>query len=193
MTTGDLSVLLDRIENVQGNLGRAAFMESLQPGIAAGTVRSLLADAGLQSTRELEELYGWRNGVTTDNRAAIGEITIYPGFFMRALGDALLDYRALVVDPRWSPSWFPFLTDAGGDFYFVDLQGSENQPVRRFRLVEAEHPVEYESLTSFTATLCEAYERKLFFIEQGKYLDMDDYAFNDLAAELNPAVDWWQN
>jgi len=193
MTTGDLSVLLDRIENVQGNLGRAAFMESLQPGIAAATVRSLLADAGLQSTRELEKLYGWRNGVATDNGAAIGEITIYPGFFMRSLGDAILDYRALAVDPRWSLGWFPFLTDAGGDFYVVDLQGADNQSVRRFRIVEVEHPVEYKSLTSFAATLCEAYERGLFFLDDGRYLDMDDYAFNDLAAELNPPVEWWQN
>ena len=79
----------------------------------------------------------------------------------------------------------------GGDFYVVDLaQGGD--AVRHFRIDESEHPVEYDSLKDMVATLAEAFDRGVFVVEEG-YLEMDDSALGDLAAELNPSVIWWRD
>ena len=91
--------------------------------------------------------------------------------------------------PRWQRSWWPILANGGGDFFVVD--GNEQGAVRRFRLDEADHPIEHRSLEALLVTAASAFDRRIFFVDLDGYLEMDDDQFADLAAELNPDVPWW--
>ena len=57
----------------------------------------------------------------------------------------------------------------------------------------SEHPIEFESLGALLTTLAAAFERGVYFVDPIGYLEMDDLEFGELAAQLNPDVDWWRD
>lgn len=183
---------LSTIEDALRKLGRDELLHVLQPGAPAETVRLALAEVALRSNDEIEALYGWHNGIARSG-ATIGQISLWPGFYFTSLEGAVANYRAFVDDPRWTPGWLPVFADGGGDFYVVDLSRSDSAPVRHFRIDEVEHPIEFMSLSSMLATLDQAFRRGCFFVTPEGYLEMDSLAFADLAAEMNPDVEWWQS
>lgn len=172
-------------------LGRLVLLESLQEGVPAEEVRSSLAAVDLPSSPELEALYGWRNGTSTAGVAAVGDIHLFPGFYLLSLEDALTNYRAFAVDARWAVGWLPLFANGGGDFYVLDLSEPAGTPVRHFRIEESEHPIVFGSLPALSATLAGAFERGVFFVDPSGYLEMDDLAFAGVAAEFNPDILWW--
>lgn len=154
-------------------------------------MQGLLGSIGLKSNSELEALYGWRDGTSTEGVAAVDDIHMFPGFYLLSLEDAVANYRAFVTDRRWSSGWLPVFANGGGDFYVVDLGSQDESPVRHFRIDESEHPIEFSSIKDMLRTLAQAFERGIFFVDASGYLEMDDLVFGTLAAELNPHIDWW--
>lgn len=192
MTTDDLSAPLAAIGDALLRLGRRVLLQSLQPGLPGARAHEAFGQVGLNPPPELVTLYGWRNGTSTE-RVSLDDIHLFPGFYLLSVDDAVANYQAFVTDSRWRTGWLPVLANGGGDFYVVDLSSSASSPVRHFRIDELEHPIEFSSLSSLLETLAEAFERGVFFVDPGGYLEMSDRAFGDLAAELNPDVDWWRD
>lgn len=192
VTTGDVSSMLDFIEKALHRLARDLLAERLQDGVPTDVVRARLALVGGDSTPELESLYGWRNGTSTKGVSALDDIYLFPGYYLLSLEDAVANYQAFADDARWAAGWLPIFANGGGDFYVLDLGEAGRSPVRHFRIDESEHPVEFLSLGSMLATLAVAFDRGVFFIDHSGYLEMDDLAFGDVAAELNPDVPWWR-
>lgn len=190
--TDDLSAPLTTVETAVQRLDRLVLQQALQPGLPAEAVSDALGEVGLHATPELETLYAWRNGTSTAGIAAVDDIHLFPGFYLLSLEDALANYRAFVTDSRWTTGWLPLFANGGGDFYVVDLGSPPAAPVRHFRIDESEHPIEFNSLGALLTTLAEAFERDIFFVDPSGYLEMDDVAFGELAAELNPDVGWWR-
>jgi len=190
--TDNLSDSLVAIEAALRNLGRDALMQSLQSGLSAVAVRSKLDSAGLLSTPELETLYGWRNGTASDIAASLDDIHLFPGFYLLSLEDAVTNYRAFVGDRRWASGWLPVLANGGGDFYVVDLSQAAVGAVRHFWIDEAEHPIEFSSLSAMMATVAQGFERGIFYVDPNGYLEMDDLVFGGLATEMNPDVAYWR-
>lgn len=180
-----------RIEAALKRLGRQGVLEALRPGLPAAEVRHLLSSVGLDSNPELEALYGWHNGTSTERVAAVGDIHMFPGFYLLSLEDAVANYRAFVMDRRWPPNGLPVFANGGGDFYVADLGSVDETPVRHFRIDESEHPIEFSSIRDMLRTLAHAFERGVFFVDTIGYLEMDDLVFGTLAAELNPHIAWW--
>jgi hypothetical protein len=85
----------------------------------------------------------------------------------------------------------PLFANGGGDFYVTDVSGEPAGVVRHFRIEESEHPVEFLTIGSMLATVAAGFERAIFFVDADGYLEMDDLAYADLAAQLNPGVPWW--
>jgi hypothetical protein len=54
------------------------------------------------------------------------------------------------------------------------------------------HPIEFGSLRALLTTVAVAFERGVIFVDSGGYLEMDDLVLGELAAELNPEIDWWR-
>lgn len=190
--TDDISASVSVIELALSRLGREALLQSLQGGLSPDAVRSKLASAGLRCTPELEALYGWRNGTASHSPASLDDIQLFPGFHLLSLEDAVSNYRAFVVDDRWTTGWLPVFANGGGDFYVVDLSPTGGGVVRHFWIDEAEHPIEFSSLSAMMVTLAQGFERGVFYVDPNGYLEMDDMVFGTLAMELNPDVAYWR-
>ena len=186
----DLADSLSQLEAAVTRLDRQRLLRALRPGLSAAEVQERLGSVGLQSNPELEALYSWRDGTSTDV-AAVDDIHMFPGFYLLSLEDAIANYRAFVSDRRWEPGWLTVFANGGGDFYVVDLGSQDERPVRHFRIDESEHPIEFSSIKDMLRTLVQAFERGIFFVDAGGYLEMDDLVFGTLAAELNPHIGWW--
>ena len=74
----------------------------------------------------------------------------------------------------------------------MDVGPSATNSVRHFRIDESEHPVEFSSLGAMLVTLAHAFRNEVFFVDSSGYLEMDDSVYGNLAAELNPDIDWWR-
>lgn len=138
-------------------------------------------------------VYEWRDGTETATGALLDDLWIVPGFYLLSLTDALANYDSFRTSERWDPGWIPLLADGGGDFVVLELPqpGAANGPIRHFRIEDAEHPVEYQSIAAMVATFVAAYEQGVFFVHDDGYLEADDQAFATLAAAMNPNVPWW--
>lgn len=184
-----LDEALRTIEAALKRLSRAKLLGSLQPGLQPGRVRAVLKKSKLASDSQLEGLLAWRDGTETEG-TVLGEIWLFPGFYMLSLEDAISNHRAFVHDQRWTPSWLPIFADGGGDFYFVDLAEPVSQ-VRRFRLEESEYPAEFDSIASMMMTVAAAYQQGVFYVDPQGGLEFDSEKFAILARDYNPTVDWW--
>ena len=182
---------LSRIETSIHRFRRSALLSALQPGLDRARIGLELDAESLPATRELESLYGWKDGTNTNLGLKLGEIYIHPGFYLLSLESAASNHRIFSSDSRWNRNWLPLLADGGGDFYVVDLSSEFNGAIRHFRLDETDHPVEFESITAMLETIGEGFNRKIYFVDSDGCLDMDDAAFAELAAEMNPKVKWW--
>lgn len=182
------------LADIQANLerlGRRVTLGALRAGLDAQRTRSRLQEVGLRSPAAVERLYAWRDGTEMKGAASLDDLHFFPGFYLLSLDDAIANYRAFVTDARWSPGWLPIFANGGGDFYVTDLAGDMPAGIRHFRIEESEHPVEFMSLPDMLKTLAAAYERGVFFVDANGYLEMDDAAFAEVAANLNPGVRWW--
>lgn len=189
---GSISESLSAIESGLRRLGRQVLLQSLQSGLTAEAVRLQLDAVGLPASVELEAVYGWHDGTASDTTASLDDIQLFPGFHLLSLEDAVTNYRAFVGDPRWTPGWLPVLANGGGDFYVVDLRPTGAGAVRHFWIDEAEHPVEFGSLTELISTLAEGFARGVFYVDPNGYLEMDDLVFGGLATEMNPDIAYWR-
>jgi cell wall assembly regulator SMI1 len=188
-----LEASLVAIERHLADLGRTTLLSLLADGIDPDRVRSALSKLSIAPCPDLETLYGWHDGTLPSDGCTVGDISMFPGFYLLSLGDALLNYRAFVVDPRWDRGWLPIFADGGGDFYVIDLGHEGTGAMRHFRIDEAEHPVQFDSLTHMARTLEAGFGQKAFFVSRAGYLDMDNDEFVRIAAMLNPTVAWWQD
>lgn len=180
---------LERIDASLQRLERHLLIDLLRPGASAAEVRAKLKAIKLASNEELEALYGWHDGL--GEGGTIGEISLFPGFYLCSLDEAVANYKSFVRDSRWRKGWLPVFANGGGDFYVVDLGAKRTAPVRHFRIDESEHPIEFLSLSDMLGTIAEGFERGLFLAAENGSLTMDYVAFASLAAELNPSVPWW--
>lgn len=185
-----MTMHLSSIQRHLQTLGREKLLHALRPGLERRTIEAMLVEAGLPPDGFLMELYGWRDG-TSSQGYLLGDLYLFPGFYLLSLEDAISNLRSFRNDPRWSPKWLPVFADGGGDFYVIDYSGESTAPVRHFRLEEMHHPIEYPTLGKLIETLAVAFDRGVFFVDDEGYLEVDDPAFATVAAEINPDVDWW--
>jgi hypothetical protein len=154
-------------------------------------VQEILGEVDLTAPPELVALYGWRDGTSTAG-VILDDIHLFPGFYLLSAEDAVTNYQAFLTESRWRTGWLPIFANGGGDFYILDLSSPVVRRVRHFRIEEPEHPIEFNSLNSFLTTLAYAFDRGITYLDPSGYLEMDDLAFGELAAELNPDVGWWR-
>ena len=181
---------LERVVAGLSALGRTVAVGALRPGLDRKAIRDQLATINLVPEDHILTYFNWRNGAG-DSSATIGDLSLIPGFYPLSLEESVTNYRAFRDDPRWTVGWLPVLADGGGDFYIVDLTAAGRGEVRQFRVEEIESPVEYRTLAAMAATLAEALERGFIFVTDEGYLDTIYDHFDDLAARMNPGVQWW--
>lgn len=166
----------------------------LKVGLSEKDVEGYFKKVGLKPTKELVELYQWRDGTLVEEGTMLDDVQIIPGYHFLSLKDAVSCYLAMRDDNRWSFSWFPVFANGGGDFYAVDLSQSdgESAPIVGFILGEIEQEVEYQSLTTMLLTFSECFENGVVFKTEDGYLEMDDDQQTEIAMRNNPKVEFWR-
>lgn len=194
LSTTDITAMREHLRSIEASLNalrRHDLLRLLQPPLSGEVVDARLREHQLDLSDDVRELFAWKDGTETAEVQRLDTIYLFPGFYFLSLKAALASYRALVSDRRWGHDWFPLFADGGGDFYFIDLATSARGAVRRFRLEEDHHPVEFSSLGSMVTTLAEAYDEGVIYVDDEHYLEWDRSAFTILAARHNPSVGWW--
>lgn len=167
----------------------------LNNGLSEGEIDAAFNQVGIEPTKELVELYTWRNGSPVEEGTPLDDVQIIPGYHFLSLKDAISCYLAMKDDSRWNPSWFPVFANGGGDFYAVDLSQSDGDsaPVVGFILGEIEQEIEYQSLTTMLLTFSECFEKGIVFKTEDGYLEMDDDQQAEIATRNNPEVEFWHS
>jgi hypothetical protein len=190
--SAEISGLLRSIEERLAGMDRRVLLSALQDGRPAAVVSSLLRSFNLKESPEIEEFFGWHNGLDPKADLKLGDIDFFPGFYPLSIEEAVANYQSFERDPRWRSGWFPIFANGGGDFYVVDLSFEDECPIRHFRLDEPECPIEYSSLESMLLTLSAAFDKSIIFVGGTPgYLEVDYDRFDELAARLNPDIPWW--
>jgi hypothetical protein len=187
-----VKALLDDIVAELRRLGREEVVGRLQPPLDESIVVGRLHEVEVEPTREVVDLFGWRNGTHASTGMLLDDLHFFPGFYFLSLAEAVISYRRFRDDERWDRSWFPLFANGGGDFYAaVCRPGELTSPIVGFLLGQPEHPVEYETLTAMVNTLLAAFREGVFFVEGGA-LEVDDARYAMLARRHNPNVALWR-
>lgn len=167
----------------------------LNKGLSEGEIETAFKQVGLEPTKELVELYTWRNGSPVEEGTPLDDVQIIPGYHYLNLKDAISCYLAMKDDSRWNPSWFPVFANGGGDFYAVDLSQSDGDsaPIVGFILGEIEQEIEYQSLATMLLTFSECFKKGIVFKTADGYLEMDDDQQAEIALRNNPEVEFWRS
>lgn len=167
----------------------------LNNGLSEDEINSAFNQVRLKPTKELVELYVWRNGSPVEKGTLLDDVQIIPGYHFLSLKDAIGCYLAVKDDNRWSSSWFPVFANGGGDFYAVDLSQAvgDSAPIVGFILGEIEQEVEYQSLATMLLTFSECFEKGVVFKTEEGYLEMDDDQQAEIAMRNNPEVAFWNS
>lgn len=167
----------------------------LNDGLSEIEILRSFKNAGLKPTRELIELYQWRNGSPVEEGTVLDDVQIIPGYHLLSLNDAIKSYLAMKDDSRWNPLWFPIFANGGGDFYAADLSKSDgnSSPIIGFILGESEQEVEYQDFNTMMITFSECFEKGIVYKTEEGYLEMDDDHQAEVAMKNNPEVEYWHS
>jgi cell wall assembly regulator SMI1 len=183
---------LRTLEKQLNELGRPV-IGLLNEGISQGETARRMTSAGLALPADLAVLYEWHDGTSSFSGVKLDDLHLIPGFYFPDLDEALTNYEVFKSDSRWDEAWLPVLANGGGDFYAVDCTNNPETAgqVHNFMLGEAQHPVEYLSLTAMFATYVQAFRQGIYFLHPSGYLDAHDQRFFELAKTLNPEAPGW--
>lgn len=190
--SGDLTKDLDRILAGLDRLGRKRTLELLRPGVSPDRTREKLEQLSLLPPRDLCEVYAWRDGTDVGAAATVDELYLFPGYYALALEHAVSEYRAR-IDNGWHAVWFPMFADGGGGFFavvcdptargfgqVVGLDGDGLPPA-----------VAFFSVGRIMATIAQAYDNHMIYLDNDGYLEWDDEAFRALASRMNTGAPYW--
>ena len=182
---------LKTIDQSRSRLAATAQLRPMRAGLDPTDVGHLIGSLDLEPPPGLVELFTWHDGTDLSRDASLGQLWLWPGFYMPSLAQDVGNYEAFRTDERWRPEWFPLFADGGGDFYVSDT--AHDGAIRRFRLEYSEHPIEFISLSSMVETIAIAYQSQVITVDTDGWLDQDDDAFAAVAARVNPDVAWWHD
>lgn len=185
---------LAAIEASLRRLGRTQLLDALAPGIPARVVSERLAQFALTSTPDLDALYEWHNGCDPDACSTLGQLWMFPIYYLLSLDESAATYSALCESGRWQSNWWPVFADGGGDFYVANLNDCSNSQVYHFHNEYMECPIEFDSLSAMMATIAAAFKQGIYYAtSQTEPIIEIAGEFDRLAAEMNPTVAWWND
>jgi cell wall assembly regulator SMI1 len=106
--------------------------------------------------------------------------------------DAFYNYNTGYIP---GPKLFPFLTDGGGNHYWVDLnEGHEYYGMIYWTNTFGDPPAyTYASLTAMLQTILACYEQGIISLDANGYLDCDYDKEREVAKKLNPDISYWDD
>jgi hypothetical protein len=183
-----ISNLCEEIVARHAQLGRA-MVSLLRPGLSADEQRERLREARIVLPRSAMELFCWRDGIA--RKSCDGGRHFFPDCDFKELAQCLLTYgtQRVIRRTEW-PRWlFPVFRCDSMDIYAIECASviTDDAPIWYFDNIQACVPAPaFDSLARMLETLVVCFDRKIFFLGDERYLDLDDRAFWQLAGEMNP-------
>lgn len=166
----------------------------LNDPIKDDVLEKLTSGLPIKLTKELKELYKWRNGTVNHKGYTFDMISFFPGFFFISLQEGIRYYNNFITDERWDKSWFPVFANGGGDFFVVKCSKDdalESSEVYGFMLNYGEPEIEYLNLTKMLETIFQCYTEGAYFINNEDYLDILPDKEAIISNKINPNLDRW--
>lgn len=169
----------------------------LEPGLDRGLVFSQFEKLGLNSNEALIELFTWRNGTDPTAGRSLGELWVFPGYYLMSLNEACDAYRFLVEMyeyTSWPRTWFPLFGSGTGDYYAIILENgpSDDGEIVNFLNEVLERHIHYHTLANMLETLAECYSCGALYVDQNGDLWWDYQAWRRIGEALNPGVAYWK-
>lgn len=157
---------------------------------------------GFKLNDELRELYGFADGSIVDGIDS-GKAGLMPIQVFLRLGDAVVEYLQGIeiresftnFETGYTPGkkLFPFLSDGGGNLYWVDLNEGENYGRIYWTNTFGEDPTyHFSSLSNMFNLIHECYAKGIYFLDEDGYLDCDWEGFRKIAAQHEPEIVYWK-
>ncbi len=165
----------------------------LQPGLGEDEILGLLKDVPFQVSRELVELYQWRNGT------AIGEEGDDPSLFeihrFLPLEEALANFQATYPEAKSNydlSDWVQVFQDVTSDGYGITggAQMLDHTPV--VLLMEGDVQKVFGSLAKMMETVAAALRQGAMGWEDEE-METDFFAWGELAKQMNPEIEYWRD
>jgi hypothetical protein len=187
MTT-ELMTALETLERALGEVKRSTPLGSLQPGLEPATTRAVLAERGFSPRKDVEELFSWHNGTTTDQILPMDDIYLIPWKYFLNLEEAFGWME--ILDPSRTPSRaLPLLSDGGGGLLIIDWT---NGAIIDYWHDDPEPSVKHRSLLAFVETINVCYADGAFYVGSNGNLEWDVDRVWSLGRELNPGCEYWR-
>ena len=189
-----LQKYLEQIEHCFSET-KAPVREHLSAGLGENEINDLLSGLDLTATKELVDLYKWKNGAWPVPGFTLGEFCFIPGYFFLPLSRACSEYSDLSAEEDWDKNWLPILTSGGGEYYAADLSRSFSEPssVIEYAFEDPGIEVPYKSLTNMIQVFVECFKRKAFFLDaETGYLEANIKAWGEIERTLKPDSTSWK-
>jgi|SRR5882724_753370 len=160
--------------------------EMLLPGLDERYIRHAIGEIGLECSEELIEFYGYCGGVGAPKEALLNHMWMYGSHYVLPFDQAIGNYKIFRTDSRWDKSWFPILSNDGGDFYSLGSRSDLNNwgKITYFMLGSGKGPeIRYSSLFNMLTVINECFDSGICFVDdQGdlatKFLEASVVAMN---------------
>lgn len=189
-----IALLGDRILLKQAELGLEN-ARLLNPGLTDDELTQSRLLRNVLAPSELHDLYGWRDGTVSDDRAPMASLWLRPGFFLVSSQEALkLNEYLLREAEDWSPSWFPLLSDGAVGLCLYDTEKISQGKAPIFHNFPDSVPSFgqiYDNIEAMLMTFLRCYEEGAYFKGRQGCLDVNAPHEVAIARALNRESDYW--
>lgn len=152
---------------------------SLQPGLTYKEIADKVKDLPFFLSKEVYELYQWRNG---DGQWSAYKDGLLLHYSFLPLEAALAEYsnwiklNAELDYEAWSQYWLPIFMLDGKEYYIVvgDAKAKATSPVSTIFIEDGEPAVKHTSLTNMVQAIAEAYETGAYYPNEAGNLEEDE-------------------
>ncbi len=164
--------LIERLDRwLQEN--RSGYYSQLLPGLTDEKVIEFEEALGVSLPPGFKLFYKWKNGQPSESYDSfIFNLTLMPDHEVLEavqIGKELLECGDFDRANWWSPKWIPFLSNGGGNYYCIDLEGTFSGKVGQileFLHDDSLRPLVHESLLTWLQTTVKAFEGGLFLYDE---------------------------
>ncbi len=188
----DLLPVLIRIE---GYLRENEFpiAQKLMEGLSEDEISRQLQRIRLDLPRDLIQLYKWKNGTDVSNYLCGCADNIFSHGYLMSLEDSISNYLFMTDSDLLSRTFFPIVTNGGGDFLLYDFLDGQIYYYGPPVLVSPLPDSIYDSLFLMFKTIETGYTKHVYSVKDGNRLEINSTLEVDIAASLNPNSQFYKD
>ncbi|GBE92369.1 SMI1/KNR4 family protein [Nostoc cycadae] len=179
-----MSELTDALDRVVNWLQRhkPLYASALQTGLSDEEIEEKVKDLPFRLTREVYELYQWRNGMIDEDSSFFYNYRFLPLEEAVEVQKIVLDNYGFVLPF----GWFPIFEFENDGFAIIGAEEiTENSPILNYTLRDE---IRYSSLTNMMQCIAECYETGAYYIDESGDFKKDAILANSILQKYEPEL-----